>query len=128
MLLAPPKSCPALLCALNPPNLPTAPAGVTRDRIYTRAFWGDKDFTIIDTGGLMSEAAKLDPVVMRAAMDAIGGDGLPAQIERQAAAGVAEADAVLLVTDGQAGLHTGGPCPALPCLPCGAGAGWLRRW
>jgi GTP-binding protein len=25
--------------------------GVTRDRIYTRAFWGDKEFVMIDTGG-----------------------------------------------------------------------------
>jgi hypothetical protein len=24
--------------------------GVTRDRIYTRAFWGDKEFVMIDTG------------------------------------------------------------------------------
>jgi GTP-binding protein len=24
--------------------------GVTRDRIYTRAFWGDKEFCLIDTG------------------------------------------------------------------------------
>jgi hypothetical protein len=25
--------------------------GVTRDRLYTRAFWGDKEFCLIDTGG-----------------------------------------------------------------------------
>ena len=25
--------------------------GVTRDRLYTRAFWGDKEFVMIDTGG-----------------------------------------------------------------------------
>jgi ribosome biogenesis GTPase A len=24
--------------------------GVTRDRLYTRAFWGDKEFVMIDTG------------------------------------------------------------------------------
>ena len=24
--------------------------GVTRDRLYTRAFWGDKEFVLIDTG------------------------------------------------------------------------------
>lgn len=24
--------------------------GVTRDRLYTRAFWGDKEFCLIDTG------------------------------------------------------------------------------
>ena len=26
--------------------------GVTRDRLYTRAFWGDKEFVMIDTGGV----------------------------------------------------------------------------
>lgn len=25
--------------------------GVTRDRLYTRAFWGDKEYCLIDTGG-----------------------------------------------------------------------------
>ncbi len=28
--------------------------GVTRDRIYTRAFWGDKEFVMIDTGECLS--------------------------------------------------------------------------
>ena len=27
--------------------------GVTRDRLYTRAFWGDKEFVMIDTGKCM---------------------------------------------------------------------------
>lgn len=25
--------------------------GVTRDRLYHRAFWGDKEYVLIDTGG-----------------------------------------------------------------------------
>ena len=33
--------------------------GVTRDRMYTRAVWGDKEFVVVDTGGLMSDATKL---------------------------------------------------------------------
>ena len=28
-------------------------------RLYTRAFWGDREFLLIDTGGLMSDAEKL---------------------------------------------------------------------
>ena len=33
--------------------------GVTRDRLYTRASWGSREFMLVDTGGLMSAAAKL---------------------------------------------------------------------
>ena len=33
--------------------------GVTRDRMYTRAVWGESEFVVVDTGGLMSEAVKL---------------------------------------------------------------------
>jgi len=28
-------------------------------RLYTRAFWGDREFLLVDTGGLMSDAEKL---------------------------------------------------------------------
>ncbi|KXZ52494.1 hypothetical protein GPECTOR_9g538 [Gonium pectorale] len=81
--------------------------GVTRDRLYTRAFWGDKEFIMIDTGGLMSDATRLPPDVRQAAMRSISAEGLPEAIERQAAAGVSEADTVILLVDGQAGLQAG---------------------
>ncbi|KAK9823200.1 hypothetical protein WJX72_001052 [[Myrmecia] bisecta] len=78
--------------------------GVTRDRLYTRAVWGNQEFVIVDTGGLMSDAAKLSADVQQQAMQSISAAGLPEAIERQAAAGVAEADSIILVVDGQAGL------------------------
>jgi len=81
--------------------------GVTRDRLYTRAFWGDKEYVLIDTGGLMSDATRLPPEVVESAMQSISADGLPSAIERQAAAGVAEADSLVLLVDGQAGLQSG---------------------
>jgi small GTP-binding protein len=81
--------------------------GVTRDRLYTRAFWGDKEFVMVDTGGLMSDAARLPEEQRDSAAASISAEGLPAAIERQAAAGVAEADVVLLLVDGQAGLQAG---------------------
>ena len=81
--------------------------GVTRDRLYTRAFWGDKEFVLIDTGGLMSDATRLAPEVQALAMKDISAVGLPLAIERQAAAGVSEADSVVLLVDGQQGLQSG---------------------
>jgi len=33
--------------------------GVTRDRLYTRAAWGAAEFVVVDTGGLVSDAAAL---------------------------------------------------------------------
>ena len=78
--------------------------GVTRDRLYTRAYWGNTEFVVVDTGGLMDDASKLDADISAAAMHAISAEGLPEAIERQAAAGVAEADCIVLVMDGQTGL------------------------
>ena len=51
--------------------------GVTRDRLYTRATWGDKDFVVVDTGGLMSKAAQLPDGQRAAAERAISAAGLP---------------------------------------------------
>lgn len=77
--------------------------GVTRDRLYTRGFWGDREFMVVDTGGLMSEASNLPREQIEGAMRLLSGDGLPTAIERQAAAAVEEADAVVVVVDGQTG-------------------------
>lgn len=77
---------------------------MTRDRLYTRAYWGNTEFVVVDTGGLMGDASKLDATISAAAMHAISAEGLPEAIERQAAAGVAEADCIVLVMDGQTGL------------------------
>lgn len=78
--------------------------GVTRDRLYTRAYWGNTEFVVVDTGGLMGDASKLEAEISAAAMHSISAEGLPEAIERQAAAGVAEADCIVLVMDGQTGL------------------------
>jgi GTPase len=76
--------------------------GVTRDRMYVRAFWGDYEFMLIDTGGL--ENLPGDPNAAPS-IDRIGGvEILPGMIEAQAAEAVREADVLIFVTDGQAGL------------------------
>ncbi|HEY9697829.1 MAG TPA: ribosome biogenesis GTPase Der [Trichocoleus sp.] len=62
--------------------------GVTRDRIYRQAFWRDRDFVVVDTGGLVFDDDT---------------EFLPL-IRQQAMAALAEASAAILVVDGQGGI------------------------
>jgi GTP-binding protein len=62
--------------------------GVTRDRHYADAEWGDRAFTLIDTGGFVPGEK----------------DSLLKQVREQAQLAVEECDAILFVTDGRAGL------------------------
>ena len=65
--------------------------GVTRDRHYGDGWLGGRAYTVIDTGGV--EAASTDPIY--------------AEMARQAEQAIAEADAVIFVTDVRAGLTPG---------------------
>ena len=62
--------------------------GVTRDRHYGEGRSGERRFIAIDTGGFEPRA----------------NEGLPVQMARQAEQAIAEADAVVFVVDGRAGL------------------------
>ncbi len=62
--------------------------GVTRDRIYMDAQWLDKDFTLIDTGGI-----ELD-----------GQGTILASMRIQAQLAIDEADVIVFLTDGRAGM------------------------
>jgi GTP-binding protein len=62
--------------------------GVTRDRTYKPAFWGDRDFLVVDTGGLIFDDDT---------------EFLP-YIREQAIAALSEANAAIFVVDGQEGL------------------------
>lgn len=62
--------------------------GVTRDRHYADAQWGDRTFTLIDTGGFVPGEK----------------DSLLKQVREQAQLAVEECDVILFVTDGRAGL------------------------
>jgi len=62
--------------------------GVTRDRHYADAEWGDRAFTLIDTGGFVPGEK----------------DTLLKQVREQAQLAVEECDAIIFVTDGRAGL------------------------
>ncbi len=63
--------------------------GVTRDRNYGAAEWGGKRFLVIDTGGFEPEAQS----------------ALKKQVQEQTRLAIEEADAILFLFDGKAGLH-----------------------
>ena len=63
--------------------------GVTRDRHYGEGRIGDRPFIAIDTGGI-------EPGTKQ---------GIFAEMARQAEQAIAEADAVVFLTDGRGGLH-----------------------
>src|ERR1700716_3103194 len=65
--------------------------GVTRDRKELQTEWNGRELTLIDTGG----------------MDLEDGDELARQIQEQARAALADADAAVLVVDADAGLRPG---------------------
>jgi GTP-binding protein len=61
--------------------------GVTRDRTYRQAFWQDRDFVVVDTGGLVfDDDTEFLPLIREQAMTAL-----------------AEASAAIMVVDGQQG-------------------------
>ena len=64
--------------------------GVTRDRIYMDATWLDKEFTLIDTGGIEINS----------------GDKILTEIRTQAQIAMDEAEVIIFVVDGRAGLTT----------------------
>lgn len=88
--------------------------GVTRDRLYGRSFWGESEFMVVDTGGVMTLAKSQDDVMEELAITTtVGMDGIPlaareaavakmpSMIERQAAAAVEEAAVIIFLVDGQ---------------------------
>ena len=62
--------------------------GVTRDRIYMDAEWLDREFTMVDTGGI----------------ELMSSDSILQSIRSQAKIAIDEADVILFVVDGRAGL------------------------
>lgn len=62
--------------------------GITRDRTYRQAFWLDREFIVIDTGGLVFDDET---------------EFLP-EIRQQVMAALSEASVALFIVDGQAGL------------------------
>ncbi|KAM3694378.1 hypothetical protein ACJW31_07G053500 [Castanea mollissima] len=104
-----------LICKF-PPIVVDEP-GVTRDRLCGRSFWGEYEFMVVDTGGVLNIAkSQVDVMEDLAITTTIGMDGIPlasreaavakmpSMIERQAKAAVEEASVIIFLVDGQAGL------------------------
>lgn len=94
--------------------------GVTRDRLYGRSFWGDKEFIVVDTGGVVTISKSQNDVVEELAISTtIGMEGIPlasreaavarmpSMIERQATLAVEESSVILFLVDGQVYSVTG---------------------
>ncbi|MBW4539930.1 MAG: ribosome biogenesis GTPase Der [Myxacorys chilensis ATA2-1-KO14] len=63
--------------------------GVTRDRLYKKAFWRDREFLVVDTGGLVfGDDTEFLPLIRQQAMLALS-----------------ESKAAIFVVDGQQGLN-----------------------
>ena len=62
--------------------------GVTRDRLYAQADWAGKHFTLIDTGGIVPDSE----------------DVFEKAIREQAMIAIEEADSIVFVCDGRAGV------------------------
>lgn len=62
--------------------------GITRDRVYATVEWRERRFEVIDTGGIVPNARDL----------------IPAKILEQVQKGISEADLVIMVVDGRAGI------------------------
>lgn len=88
--------------------------GVTRDRLYGRSFWGEYEFMVVDTGGVLTVSkSQVNVVDDLAITTTIGMDGIPlaareaavarmpSMIERQATAAVEESSVILFLVDGQ---------------------------
>ena len=71
--------------------------GTTRDRVYGTTDWGGVEFTIIDTGGLQDDQELIGEPT----------DILARSTRDQAHAAIAEADVIVFMVDGKAGMNAG---------------------
>ena len=71
--------------------------GTTRDRIYADAEWSGATFTLVDTGGLQVDGMLADEANATPEM-------LVDQVHHQAQIAIAEADVIVFLVDGKAGM------------------------
>ncbi|NUQ84912.1 MAG: ribosome biogenesis GTPase Der [Anaerolineales bacterium] len=71
--------------------------GTTRDRLFGEAEWNGRAFHVVDTGGIDPTHGGRTPL-------SIGSADFIEEIKAQAQVAISEADAILFVTDGEAGV------------------------
>lgn len=71
--------------------------GTTRDRLFAESEWNGRAFNIVDTGGIDPTHGGKTPL-------SVGSSDFIQQIREQAQVAINEADAVLLLTDGDTGV------------------------
>ncbi len=89
-------------------------AGTTRDRLYGEADWGGRDFIVVDTGGIefglqssmpAAKAAKNRPKSTSAGYRAgVASRLFLEEIRQQAEIAIAEAEVIVFLVDGEAGI------------------------
>lgn len=89
--------------------------GVTRDRLYGRSYWGDHEFMVVDTGGVLTISKYHEELAISTT---IGMEGIPlasreaavarmpSMVERQATVAMEESSVIIFVVDGQVWLST----------------------
>ena len=71
--------------------------GTTRDRLFGDSEWNGRAFTVVDTGGIDPTHGGKTPL-------SVGSADFIQEIRAQALAALEDADAVLLLTDGESGV------------------------
>src|SRR5512138_787969 len=71
--------------------------GTTRDRLFAEAEWNGRAFDIVDTGGIDPTHGGRSPL-------SVGSADFIREIRAQALTAIGSADAILLLTDGEAGV------------------------
>lgn len=73
--------------------------GTTRDRLIAEAEWNGRSFTIVDTGGIDPTGASAGRIPL-----SVGSSDFVEAIRAQAEMAIAEADAILFLTDAESGV------------------------
>ncbi len=79
-------------------------AGTTRDRLYGDSDWGGRDFTLVDTGGIELDTSPADGQQQSGYQAGVSSRLFLEEIRTQAEIAIAEAEVIVFLVDGEAGI------------------------